>query len=92
MRDVYVAQDQYPFFKAIRVEFVWFGGFAPSQKRKCELGLYLNFSSVYPDEKYLEVSGKSLNPLGPKLSAMNLKKKVELPTGEIKETAVESAY
>lgn len=51
----------------------WFGGFAKSQKRKCELSLHLNFNKEL-DNKVLEISCSSLNSLGNQLSAMNLKK------------------
>lgn len=75
-RSVFVSKNVYPFFEEIKVNIDWFGGFALSQKRKCEIGLHLNFNEMFPDEKVLEVSSASTNPLGKKLSAMYLKKEV----------------
>ena len=56
----------------------WFGGFALSQKRKCEIGLHNIFLHVFPDYKTLEVSCASTNQLGKRLSAMNLPKEVNV--------------
>lgn len=87
-RGVFVSKDRYPYFEEVYVEFDWFGGFALSQKRKCILGLHLNFNEFY-DDKVLEVSSNSLDPLGNKLSAMNLRKRV---ISDNKVTSVESAF
>lgn len=87
-RGVFVSKDRYPYFEEVYVEFDWFGGFALSQKRKCILGLHLNFNESY-DNKVLEVSSNSLNLLGNKLSAMNLSKRV---ISDNKTTSVESAF
>ena len=86
LRSVFICKNEYPYFEEIQVEMDWFGGFAKSQKRKCELSLHLNFGSRY-NNKVLEISSSSLNPLGTELSAMNLKKQTERGT-----TSVESAF
>ena len=94
-RSVFVSKDVYPFFEEIRVKCEWFGGFALSQKRKCEIGLHQNFLRVYPNEKILEISSAATNPLGKKLSAMNLKKRVRTVDNEKERlgvTSVESAF
>ena len=94
-RSVFVSKTEYPFVEEIKVKCEWFGGFALSQKRKCEIGLHKNFLRVYPNEKILEISLASTNPLGKKLSAMNLKKKVCVVDNEKKRlgiTSVESAF
>lgn len=74
-RNVFVSKKEYPFFEEIHVEFDWFGGFALSQKRKCEIGLHNNFLLEYPNQKVLEVSSSSLSKLGTQLSAMKLMKR-----------------
>lgn len=85
-RTVFVAKSSYPFFEEIEVNFDWFGGFALSQRRKCEISLHKNFNAKYP-HKVLEISSASLNKLGVALSAMNLKKKTARGI-----TSVESAF
>lgn len=94
-RSVFVSKNVYPFVEEIKVNCEWFGGFALSQKRKCEIGLHRNFLRVYPNEKILEISMASINPLGKKLSAMNLKKRVYImdkKKGRLGITSVESAF
>lgn len=84
---VFVSKNSYPFFEEIHVNIEWFGGFALSQKRKCETGLHQSFLHAYPSEKSLEISSTSLMYLGTRLSAMNLSKRTK--TGL---TTVESAF
>ncbi len=86
-KSVFLSKDSYPFFEEIYVEMDWFGGFALSQKRKCELSLHLNFLRSYPNEKVLEVSSSSLRLIGANLSAMNLSKTTSKGL-----TSVESAF
>lgn len=94
-RSVFVCKTEYPFFEERKVQLEWFGGFALSQKRKCEIGLHSNFLSKYPEYKTLEVSCASTNPLGKKLSAMNLTKEVNIQIDGVLHkgiTSVESAF
>ncbi len=86
-RSVFISKSTYPFFEEIHVVIEWFGGFAMSQKRKCQIGLHQNFLAVYPEEKILEISSTSLMSLGAKLSAMNLSKRTKKGI-----TTVESAF
>lgn len=86
-RSVFISKPYYPFFEEIRVQLDWFSGFALSQKRKCEIGLHKNFLNCYPGHRVLEVSSSSLNELGYRLSAMNLKKNTAQGM-----TTVESAF
>ena len=86
VRSVFITKDTYPYFEEVYVTMDWFGGFAKSQKRKCELSLHLNFNKSL-DNKVLEISSSSLNPLGSQLSAMNLKKRTLRGV-----TSVESAF
>lgn len=86
-RSVFISKSIYPYFEEIRVSIDWFGGFALSQKRKCQIGLHQNFLVNYPERKVLEISSSSLVSLGAKLSAMNLSKKTRSGI-----TTVESAF
>lgn len=76
-KSVFISKTGYPFFEEVNVNIDWFGGFALSQKRKCQIGLHQNFLMEYPDEKVLEISSASLVSLGSKLSAMNLSKRTQ---------------
>lgn len=42
-KSVFISKSNYPFFEEVHVTIDWFGGFALSQKRKCEIGLHQNF-------------------------------------------------
>ena len=86
-RSVFISKAEYPFFEEIEVSIDWFGGFALSQKRKCQLGLHLNFLAAYPERKALEISSASLVSLGACLSAVALKKQTRQGL-----TSVESAF
>lgn len=54
------------------VEFEWFAGFAISQKQKSVNSLHSAIRTLVPDARPLEISTKSTEPLGTKLSAFNL--------------------
>lgn len=86
-KSVFISKTEYPFFEEVHVNIEWFGGFALSQKRKCEIGLHQNFLAKFPGEKILEISSTSLVSLGAKLSAMNLSKRTQRGI-----TTVESAF
>ena len=95
VRSIFISKTEYPFFEERKVQLEWFGGFALSQKRKCEIGLHNNFLHMYPDYKTLEVSCASTNQLGKRLSAMNLLKEVNVVIdGNIHKgiTSVESVF
>ena len=53
--------------------FTWAGGFAFSQKQKNVIALHDAIHRIDPSAKVLEISSKSLQPLGVSLSAFNLK-------------------
>lgn len=53
--------------------FIWAGGFAFSQKQKNVVALHDAIHRIDPSAKVLEISSKSLQPLGVSLSAFNLK-------------------
>ena len=52
--------------------FEWHGGFAFSQKQKNVVALHKAIHRIDPGAKVLEISSKSLQPLGVSLSAFNL--------------------
>ncbi len=62
-----------PVFKEMEVEFKYYNGFAISQKQKSISAMHECVSLMDVDLKILEVSTKSINPLGVALSAFNLK-------------------
>lgn len=71
---------QRPYFKADKemvledeISFEFHNGFAPSQKEKSRHSMHSKLKEKYPDAKILEVSTKSDEEIGKKLSAFNLK-------------------
>ena len=75
-------------FNRREVEFLFFSGFSDAQKRRCIQSLHQSYLEAYPGKKVLEISSKSEEELGVKLSAFNLQ--LELENGEL--TSVESAF
>jgi type I restriction enzyme M protein len=73
-RPVFVATDFGSFYDVKMVDFVYNGGFAVSQKQKNIVALHEGFKKGYPEARVLEISSKSLQPLGVQLSAFNLMK------------------
>lgn len=59
------------------VEFEWFSGFAASQKRRCVESLHRSAATHLGASRVLEVSTKSANPLGVRLSAFNLSVEID---------------
>jgi len=62
-----------PIYKEVEVEFTFFNGFSVSQKQKSIRSMHSSIGNTYPNLRVLEVSSKSTNSLGVKLSAFNLK-------------------
>lgn len=75
-RPVFVPFQKAPYVDVFMPEFTWNGGFAVSQKQKNITALHQAFTERFPERKVLEISSKSMQPLGVKLSAFNLKKYV----------------
>lgn len=71
-RPVFIAKNRYPFFEILDTEFEYFSGFAVSQKQKSIQSLHESFLKQNPQLKILEVSTKSTDLIGIKLSAFNL--------------------
>ena len=54
------------------VQFKWHGGFALTQARRNISEIHEKYLAAHPDKKILEISSKSADELGVKLSAFNL--------------------
>lgn len=88
VRPVFVSEpDDNTFIKEVSIEFKWFPGMAITQKQKSIDSLH-KAAEAKGYKPILEISSKSKNPFGVKLSAFNLKLKI---FGEIV-TTVETAY
>ena len=77
-RPVFMAFEKAPYVVEYHPEFVWNSGFAVSQKRKNICALHEAFAARRPDAKVLEISSKSMQELGVRLSAFHLMK--EMPS------------
>ncbi len=74
VRPVFVPFPKAPYFAKIDINFVWNAGLSASQKKKNVAALHGAFLTRYPEKKVLEISSKSLQEEGIKLSAFNLHK------------------
>lgn len=74
VRPVFISVVEKPYVKTEMIEFKYYSGFAISQSRKSIDSLHESFVSQNPEYcgLVLEVSSKSINPLGVRLSAFNL--------------------
>lgn len=75
-RPVFMTRSRAPFTDVFMADFTWNGGFAVSQKQKNIAAMHEAFNRRFPDRKVLEISSKSMQPLGTKLSAFHLTKYV----------------
>lgn len=88
-RSVYRASnDDKKYIEEIKVDFTWYSGFAISQKQKSILDLHSEYTKIYKEDKVLEISSKSQEELGIRLSAFNLM----ITTKDNKRFSVESAF
>ena len=67
-RYVYHSIDLKPFYEAIETEFKWNSGLNVAQKQKNIAALHEACKQENPAYKLLEISGKSMQELGKKLS------------------------
>lgn len=79
--------NEFPYVKAVDIEFQWYPGFAKSQTQKSIESLH-QAAEKQGISPILEISGKSTSTLGISLSAFNLKLKT--PNGQT--MSVECAY
>ena len=72
VRPVFVVSSEENCFVKKNIQFEFFSGFSETQKQKSILSLHNSFLSKHSNVKILEISSKSQNPLGIRLSAFNL--------------------
>lgn len=75
-RPVFTAAEGKPYIQTVETEFEWNKGLNITQKRKNIAALHKAFTEQNPDKKVLEISGKSEEEDGKKLSAFFLQKYV----------------
>lgn len=88
IRPVFMVSFDKLFFKKEDIQFKYFNGFSVKQKQKSIDSLHNEYLKKFNEHKILEISSKSDNELGVKLSAFNLK----IRTNKGKEMSVESAF
>ncbi len=71
-RPVFEVMEQAPFFRRVNIDFTFYNGFSFQQKLRCIRSLHGSYREATGNDKILEVSSKSGNPLGIDLSAFNL--------------------
>lgn len=88
IRPVFMVSIDKLFFKKEDIQFKYFNGFSVKQKQKSIDSLHNEYLKKFNEHKILEISSKSDNELGVRLSAFNLK----IRTNKGKEISVESAF
>ncbi len=71
-RAIFISTKTKPYYRVIPVFFAWNGGFAKIQSQKNIRAMHREYHRYYPDGKILEISSRSEQDLGVKLSAFNL--------------------
>lgn len=90
-RPVFTTINTSPFYSENMVDFTFHSGFSEVQKRKSIYSLHEAFLKSNPNSRILEISSKSENPLGIKLSAFNLMIKTKSNKFYSVETAFQSS-
>lgn len=73
-RPVFETELNSPFYKETIVDFVWNKGMNIKQKQKNIVAIHNEFNIINPQKRVLEISSKSLQEEGTKLSAFVLRK------------------
>ena len=71
-KKVFIASNEGYYSEKI-ITYTYYSGFAVSQKQKCIRSLHEAIRAEFPGREILEVSTKSTDETGVKLSAFNLK-------------------
>lgn len=71
-RPVFEVYERQPFVYKRNIDFTFFSGFSPEQKKRSARSLHASYLKVFPDKKILEISRASEEKLGEALSAFNL--------------------
>ncbi len=88
-RPVYIALENFPYVQRVDVEFKFYPGFSAKQKILSIRSLHAAFKNLSPEKSVLEISSKSEDLIGVKLSAFNL----QVKTNKADKTfSVESAF
>ncbi len=87
-RPVFSILNRAPYYIEYQTEFQFFSGFAEVQKRRSIESLHASYKEHHPDDNVLEISTKSPDIIGVRLSAFNLM--VKLPEGRM--CSLESAF
>ena len=74
VRPVFVPAESAPYIQACMTEFTWHSGLSAVQKRRSLASLHESFLVAEPRRRILEISSKSLQPLGVRMSAFSLRK------------------
>ena len=90
IRPVFIESSKPPYFKMVNIEFKWNGGFAKCQSQKNINAIHAAFLSNHPDCGILEISSKSTEEIGTKLSAFSLLKYVPSKLYSFSRISVES--
>lgn len=88
VRPVFVVLPNNSYCVRKNIEFTFFNGFSDAQKKRCVNSLHQSYLKTNPDKKILEISSKSREELGVKLSAFYLTTRDK----NGKEFSVESAF
>jgi type I restriction enzyme M protein len=75
-RPIFITREHAPYYECRNVEFTYNAGFAVSQKQKNITAIHEAYRRQDPAKNILEISSKSLQPIGVALSAFNLLKYV----------------
>lgn len=81
IRPVFTAVDCPPYVKKEQIEFQFHNGFSMQQKQRSIQSLHAAFLDNFPRHRVLEVSSKSEELIGKRLSAFNLQ--VKMKNGKI---------
>lgn len=76
IRPVFSVEEKSPFYKTNTVSFEWINGYSKPQKQNNIQAMHSAYLTQNPEKKVLEISSKSLQKLGTKLSAFFLMKYV----------------
>lgn len=76
VRPVFLVNEISPFYSVWNCEFTYNSGFSAAQKQKNITAIHNSFGNKFPQKRILEISSKSMQKLGVKLSAFNLTKYV----------------
>lgn len=71
-RPVFISKSSFPYYEEKDVEFVFHSGFALSQKQKNISALHKAFKESCHNKSIIEISSKSTEFIGTKLSAFNV--------------------